>query len=106
QPRKIPQSFTFLQLEHDEGGRVVNLSEEGLCFETFSAIRTANPVPLWFSFNLRDRIEATGEVVWTDAKKEVGGLAFINLTPAARELLRAHIPAPPPAETPPQPPTP
>jgi len=105
QPRKIPQSFTFLQLEHDEGGRVVNLSEEGLCFETFSPIRTANPVPLWFSFNLRDRIEATGEVVWTDAKKEVGGLAFINLTPAARELIRAHIVEAPDEEALPQPPT-
>src|SRR5262249_2493466 len=91
QPRKIPQSFTFLQLEHDEGGRVVNLSEEGLRFETFSPIRTATPVPLWFSFNLRDRIEATGEVVWTDSRKEAGGLVFINLPPAARELIRAHI---------------
>lgn len=101
QPRKLPQSFTFLQLEHDEGGRVVNLSEEGLCFETFSPIRTANPVPLWFSFNLRDRIEATGEVVWTDARKEVGGLAFINLSPAARQLIRAHI-ADAPAEEVPQ----
>ena len=91
QPRKIPQSFTFLQLEHDEGGRVVNLSEEGLCFESFSPIRTVNPVPLWFSFNLRDRIEATGQVVWSDSRKEVGGIAFINLSPAARQLIRAHI---------------
>lgn len=101
QARKAPQSFTFLQLEHDEGGRVVNLSEEGLCFESFSPIRTANPVPLWFSFNLRDRIEATGQVVWTDSRKEVGGLAFINLSPAARQLIRAHI-ADAPAEAMPQ----
>lgn len=90
-PRKTPQSFTFLQLERDEGGRVVDLSEEGLRFESFSPIRTANPVPLWFSFNLRDRIEATGQVVWTDIRKEVGGLVFINLNPVARQLIREHL---------------
>jgi len=98
QARKAPQSFTFLQLERDEGGRVVNLSEEGLCFESFSPIRTANPVPLWFSFNLRDRIEATGEVVWTDSRKEVGGVAFINLSPAARLQIRSHLAEIPAAE--------
>lgn len=91
QPRRTPKSFTFLQLERDEGGRVVDLSEEGLRFESFSPIRTANPVPLWFSFNLRDRIEATGQVVWTDIRKEVGGLVFINLNPVARQLIRAHL---------------
>jgi hypothetical protein len=91
QARKAPQSFTFLQLERDEGGRVVNLSEEGLCFESFSPVRTANPVPLWFSFNLRDRIEATGQVVWTDSRKEAGGVAFINLSPSARQQIRSHL---------------
>lgn len=102
QARKAPQSFTFLQLERDEGGRVVNLSEEGLCFESFSPIRTANPLPLWFSFNLRDRIEATGQVVWTDSRKEVGGLIFINLSPAARQQIRSHLAQIPAAEAVPQ----
>jgi len=102
QARKVPQSFTFLQLERDEGGRVVNLSEEGLCFESFSPIRTANPVPLWFSFNLRDRIEATGQVVWTDSRKEVGGLVFINLSPAARQSIRSHLAQIPAEEAEPQ----
>jgi len=91
QPRKVPQSFTFLQLERDEGGHVINLSEEGLCFESFSPVRTANPVPLWFSFDMRGRVEATGQVVWMDPKKEVGGLAFINLSPYARQQIRSHF---------------
>ena len=91
QPRKVPQSFTFLQLERDEGGHVINLSEEGLCFESFSPVRTANPVPLWFSFDMRDRVEATGQVVWMDPKKEVGGLTFINLSPYARQQIRSHF---------------
>ena len=91
QPRITPPAFTFLQMERDEGGRVVNISEEGLCFESFTSLGEANPVRLWFSFNLRDRLEATGQVVWADGARKFGGLVFTDLNEAARQQIRSLI---------------
>lgn len=88
QPRKVPQALAFIQVEKDEGGRVLNISESGLCFEVFSTIRVTEAVRFWFTFNLSDRIEAFGRLVWVDATKRIGGLTFIKLSQAARKQIR------------------
>src|ERR1700737_4588384 len=72
--RKVPDKFAFLQLERDDGGTVLDVSEGGLRFETFAPVRQNGLVHFWFSLNLRDRIEAWGELVWTTAAKNSGGL--------------------------------
>lgn len=91
QPRKIPQALAFIQVEKDEGGRVVNISESGLCFEVFSTIRVTEAVHFWFTFNLSDRIEALGRLVWIDATKKIGGLTFTKLSNAARKQVHYWI---------------
>src|SRR6266481_6282586 len=68
--RKVPDNFAFLQLERDDGGSVLDVSEGGLRFETFAPVPQSGPVHLWFSLNLKERIEVWGEVVWTDAAKK------------------------------------
>jgi hypothetical protein len=85
--RKVPEKLAFLQLERDDGGTVLDVSEGGLRFETFAPVLQSGPVHFWFSLNLRDRIEAWGEVVWTNAAKKSGGLRFLRLS----EEARAHI---------------
>jgi TPR repeat protein len=85
QARKATEGFTFIQAEGDDGGRVLNVSEGGLCFETFSPISQAEPIRLWFSFDLRERIEALGKIVWTDVTNRVVGLRFIGLSQAAQD---------------------
>jgi hypothetical protein len=86
--RKAPDRFAFLQLERDDGGNVLDVSEGGLRFETFSPVYQEGPVHFWFSFNLRDRIEAWGELVWTNAEKKCGGLRFLHLSEEARSRIR------------------
>lgn len=88
EPRKVPQALAFIQVEKDEGGRVLNISESGLCFEVFSTIRVTEAVRFWFTFNLSDRIEAFGRLVWIDATKRIGGLTFTKLSQAARKQIR------------------
>jgi hypothetical protein len=85
--RKAPEKLAFLQLERDDGGTVLDVSESGLRFETFAPVHQNGPVHFWFSLNLRDRIEAWGEVVWTNATKRSGGLRFLRLS----EEAHAHI---------------
>jgi len=92
--RKVPDKFAFLQLERDDGGTVLDVSEGGLRFETFAPVHQNGPVHFWFSLNLRDRIEAWGELVWTTAAKKSGGLRFLSLSEEARAQIREWISRP------------
>jgi hypothetical protein len=100
QKRGPLEEFVFIQIEQDDGGRVLNVSEGGLCFEVFSRIPQSGPVYFWFSRNLRERIEAFGELAWTDATQRVGGLKFLKIKPQDRERISAWVNQIPKAEGP------
>jgi PilZ domain-containing protein len=89
--RKVPDDLAFIQIERDEVGKVLNVSEGGLRFSSVSPVPKNLPVYFWFSFNLRDRIEAMGEVTWTDLSRTVGGLRFTQLSQAGREQIRKYL---------------
>jgi hypothetical protein len=81
----------FIQIYRDEGGRILNISEGGLSFETFAPIERERLVRFWFSLNLRERIEASGRLAWLDTDRRVGGLQFLELSVKARRHLSAHL---------------
>jgi protein TonB len=91
QARKVPKDFTYIRVGEDSGGRVLNVSEEGLCFEALSPIRYAESFPFWLSFNLIDRIDGEGAVVWVDTAKRTAGIRFRELSEYAREQIRAWM---------------
>jgi hypothetical protein len=84
----VPNQFAFIQLERDDGGAVLDISEAGLRFETFAPVYQEGPVHFWISLNLRDRIEAWGEVVWTNEARKSGGLRFLRLSEEDRAQIR------------------
>ncbi len=86
--RKVPDDIAFIQIERDEVGKVLNISEGGLSFCSVTPVPRNLPVYFWFSFNLKDRIEAMGEVRWTDLSRTIGGLRFTQLSQANRELIQ------------------
>lgn len=92
--RKVPDKFAFLQLERDDGGSVLDISEGGMRFETFSPVPQVGPVHLWFSLNLLERIEAWGEVVWINGAKKCGGLRFLRLSREDRAQIREYVSQP------------
>ncbi|HEV2197990.1 MAG TPA: PilZ domain-containing protein [Candidatus Acidoferrum sp.] len=89
--RKVPDDIAFIQIERDEVGKVLNISEGGLSFCSVTPVPRNLPVYFWFSFNLKDRIEAMGEVTWTDISRTIGGLRFTQLSQANRELIRKWV---------------
>ena len=91
QARETPEPLGFIQINRDDGGRIRNISEGGLCFETFAPIERERLLQFWFSLNLRERIEAKGRLAWLDARQEIGGLQFLDLSPKARRHLRAYL---------------
>jgi hypothetical protein len=92
--RKVPEKFAFIQLERDDGGAVLNVSEGGLSFNTFAPVEQSGPIHFWFSLNLNERIDAWGEVTWTDETKKLGGLRFIRLPERAERQIREWISRP------------
>ncbi len=90
--RKVPDEFVFLQLEQDDGGKVLDISEGGLRFESFAPVpEEPNAIHFWFSLNLRERIEGWGELAWTDAGGKSGGLKFLRLADGGREQIREYL---------------
>jgi PilZ domain-containing protein len=89
--RKVSDDFICIQIERDEVGKVLNVSEGGLSFNSFTPVPRNLPVYFWFSFNLKDRIEAMGEVTWTDLSRTKGGLRFTQLSPGGREQVRKWL---------------
>jgi PilZ domain-containing protein len=91
QLRAAPETLAFIQLDHDDGGKLLNLSEGGLSFEAFAPVHQNGPIRFWFSLDLSQRIEAVGELAWTDATRRVGGLRFLELSPRAHNQIRNWI---------------
>jgi len=88
--RNLPAKFGFIQIVGDEGGRILNISEAGLCFEAFAPLGRPKNIQFWFSLNLHDRIEGTGEVAWLDAETKMGGLRFQKLPERALDHIRMN----------------
>jgi PilZ domain len=91
QLRAVPDRLTFIQLDHGSSGKVLNLSEGGLSFESFAPVHQNGPIRFWFSLDLSDQIEAVGELAWTDATRKVGGMKFLEVSPSARSQIRNWI---------------
>lgn len=89
--RKTPDELAFIQIERDEVGTVRNVSEGGLSFTSFAPVPQLGPFYFWLSFNLKDRIEAMGELAWADASGKIGGLRFTQLTQRGREQIRRWL---------------
>jgi cell division protein FtsN len=85
--RTVLDDFTYISVAGDNGGSVLNLSEGGLCFTSIAPIVKNGPVPVWF-YDLKQRVEAEGEVVWTDGTHKTGGLRFTALSAEARDRIR------------------
>lgn len=89
-PRTSPAHLGFIQIFGDDGGKILNISESGLSFESFAPLGESQALQFWFSLNLRDRIEAMGQVVWLDAGTKIGGLRFVNPSHQVLEHIRHY----------------
>jgi hypothetical protein len=92
-PRTTLERLAYLQIEPDNGGIVLNVSNDGLCFHSIAAVEKNGP--LRFSLLEKNRrITACGELAWTDEIQKVGGVRFITLTAEAREQIQNWITQP------------
>ena len=89
-PRIALKNLAYVNLEPDNGGILIDVSEGGICF------RSAVPVPqcskVHFSFSLDShRIEASGRLAWTDTTRKRGGLRFAEVSPEDQSAISDWI---------------
>ena len=110
-PRMTVKEPAYVNLDSDNGGIVLNVSEGGLCFESTAPVDRTETIRLWFSYG-RQRvgaavgqawkdqpqtevvsrfIETGSELAWADETRKRGGLKFTNLSAEAREQIRDWI---------------
>jgi hypothetical protein len=98
----------YVNLGPDNGGIILNLSEEGLSFESRAAIEHTETIRLWISYRSRRTetdvnqvwkdqehitrasrfIEVGSELLWTDDTRKRGGVRFTNLSDKTRREIR------------------
>jgi PilZ domain/SPOR domain len=92
-PRTTMEKLASIHIEPNNGGIVLNVSGEGLCFHSVAAVEKNGP--LRFSLLEQNRrIAACGELAWTDEMQKVGGVRFTTLTAEAREQVQNWISKP------------
>jgi len=87
-----------MQLEDDNGGIILNISESGLAMHTVRSL-TADVLPgMRFQFSRSQNwIEARGRIAWISASKKMAGVAFVDLPDEARNQIRDWILKVPPS---------
>ena len=89
-PRISLSALAYITFDSNCGGIVVNISDEGLCFHTIAPIERTDTIRFWFSAGGR-RIEADGQLMWTDETRKTGGLRFNALSAEAGQQIRNWI---------------
>ena len=109
-PRMAVEGLSYVNLEADNGGIILNISEGGLCFQSNIPVQQPTTIRIWL---VRQGVRAEGqagrtndaqtgrgssrfiesgsELSWTDAKRKTGGLRFTNMPAEAREEIRVWI---------------
>jgi PilZ domain len=91
-PRQIVKSPLYVSLGPRAGGFLCDLSEGGLGIELFGGIVCDQVVRIGFDLpNTGYRIEATGQILWTNESARRAGLKFVDIPRRSRRKIRHWI---------------
>ena len=105
-PRMKVMGLAYVNLDPDNGGIILDISEGGLCFRSTGSVKQTETIRFWYSprshqimarqveaqtRGVSRLIEAGSELAWTDETRKKGGLRFTNLSAEAREQIREWI---------------
>lgn len=89
--RKRPGGISYFEFEAGSAGIVLDASEQGLGFQTADAVCRLGARRIWISPRPEERIEITGNVVWTDSSNKTGGLRFLETGEDSSNQIRAWL---------------
>jgi hypothetical protein len=91
-PRYRPSSVAYVNVGADNGGIVLNISENGMQLSAGETLAWDDSVRLLLQLSYgADPIEAMGQVVWRSESKRTAGFQFVSLTEQVRNQIRGWI---------------
>jgi len=91
--RTRTDQLLYVELGTGNGGILLDVSEEGCGFLSIAPVWDPQP-HFAFSIGAGRKIQGDGKVVWVDKSKKLGGLRFVNASPAFRQQVRAWLAQP------------
>ena len=88
--RRRTQQLVYLELGRENGGVMLNLSEQGCGFQAITPVKCGE-TRFAFQINGGRRIAGDAEVVWADETGIMGGLRFLNLPVEAHREIRLWL---------------
>ena len=88
--RRRTQQLVYLELGRENGGVMLNLSEQGCGFQAITPVKCGE-TRFAFQINGGRRIAGDAEVVWSDEAGIMGGLRFLNLPVEAHREIRMWL---------------
>src|SRR5215472_10816272 len=91
--RTTIERLAYIHIEPNNGGIVLNVSPDGLCFHSIAPVERNGEM----RFSILDhsrRIDAEGALILTDEMKKVAGVRFTTITSEAREQVETWITQP------------
>lgn len=85
--RKTLNPLPYINLPDNNGGIVLDVSEQGLRFRAIAPVEQSGPILFWFTAH-SNLIAGVAELAWTDETKKYGGLRFTQLPYNACEQIR------------------
>ncbi len=83
---RIPVSrIAYVNFEDNNGGIILNISEQGICFHSVAPLHQEGTIPFSISHGGSSRLEGVAELVWADESQKRGGLHFVKMSEQARE---------------------
>src|SRR5215470_14693060 len=89
-PRTTIERLAYIHIEPNNGGIVLNVSPQGLCFHSIAPVERNGEM----RFSILDhnrRIDAKGTLVWSDELNKVAGVRFTTITSEAREQVETWM---------------
>ena len=87
-PRTSIRKLAYVNFEpYNTGGVITDVSTTGLRFHTVAPVQQGGVVRLSLTLGAMKQIDAVGELVWTDSTRQIGGVRFVVLPPAAADQI-------------------
>jgi periplasmic protein TonB len=87
---RVPiKSVAYIDLGHENGGLILNISEGGIAMHVAEIVEGATFEKMRFQLpNSDEWIEAGGKLVWHGHSRKKAGVRFVNLSDEARQQIR------------------
>jgi len=91
-PRQPNRPLSYIDLDRDIGGWLLNISEGGLAVAVAVTLTEKDLPSIRIKFRgSRDQIEVSGQIAWISESKREAGIRFVNATESVRQIIARRI---------------